>query len=175
MGYNAVARHRDRKAFEFLKARTRFDFWEGNEIQTKIEGSDGTIFIMTPQTEAISALDELQTNEAYLYLQSLLEDSRYAEQPHLLLALESSIEYGWETSSRSLANDSKRIRQTLGDSRRAKYICCSGSTDSNRSGRRHKPDNPTGTPSVNRSRKARSVVALAPCGGGWSHWPCLGL
>lgn len=105
MGYNAIARHRNDSALEFLRIRTQFDFWEEKEASKTVytshgAGSEG--ILKTGQTEAISALDEIQTEEAYTLLKSLIADERYSGEPHLLLTLRSSLEYGWEASASRL-------------------------------------------------------------------------
>lgn len=101
LAYPSIARCRNDSAYQFLKSRSEFDFWEGNEISKTVytshdAGSSG--WLKTGQTQAISALDELQTEEAHALLKSFFEDERYASQPHLNLTLRSSLEYGWESS-----------------------------------------------------------------------------
>ena len=102
MGYNAIARQRNDSALEFLRNRTKFDFWQGKGISKTVYNSHGAGsegILKSGQTEAISALDEIQTEEAYKLLQALAVDPKYIEEPHLFLTLRSSIEYGWEASA----------------------------------------------------------------------------
>lgn len=106
LGYTAVARHRNHEALEFLKTRGEFDFWKDNNISRIVHyshgaGSEG--LLETAQAEAISALDEIQSDEAYALLKSLLADIRYSDKPHLLRALSASLEYGgWDASASRL-------------------------------------------------------------------------
>jgi hypothetical protein len=106
LGYPSVARHRNDQAFEFLKARTRFEFWKDHEISSTVynshgAGSDG--ILQTGQSMAINAIPELQTEEAYELLQSLFADERYTSKQHLNTILSSSLEYGgWGASASRL-------------------------------------------------------------------------
>lgn len=106
LGYPAVARHQNDQAFEFLKVRTEFEFWEDNEISRTVYNSHGAGsegMIETAQGEAIRALDELQTEEAYALLQSLFADERYISEPPLEMVLRGSLEYGgWNASASRL-------------------------------------------------------------------------
>lgn len=101
--YDAIARHRNDRAFGFLKDRTKFEFWEGNEISRTVytshgAGSEG--ILETAQSMAIKAIAELQTEEAFALLQSLFSDERYSSKPHLNIPLSGILEYGgWEASA----------------------------------------------------------------------------
>lgn len=103
LGYPAVARHRNDQAFEFIKTRTDFEFWEGKEINKTVYNSHGAGsggILQTGQSMAINALSELQTEEAYALLQFLFSEERYISKPHLNILLSGILEYGgWEASA----------------------------------------------------------------------------
>jgi hypothetical protein len=92
--YSIAAYYNTNESLDFLKDRTRFEFWEGREMPRSIgiESVGGSDMLRTAQGTAISLLGLYHPMpEASEYLKSLLDDERYINDPYLKKRIERAL------------------------------------------------------------------------------------